>query len=436
MESLLFILFILIVLFIISLKTSDFLLTPQIGYVVGFILQVVFCIFLIKKWNIHLQGRTIFTILFGATEFVFVSVFINWIISKIKQNKKIITIYDMNSIYIARSKLILLFLLQVLTLIGYIIFMNNNMSGSSLALKIYNYRYRTADMGDIIEIPKLLSFFRLISSVVGYILSFVLVYNILHKNKKNRIWYICNIGFSMLLEGILGARGGIFNFIIAIFSEIYIIKFICFKQRVSIKMFVNILVTLIAFLIMLPLIGEVMGRPGMGPLYEVAVYVGAPLKNLDTFLKDMSNYSTKHFSTFYGLLNDIPELAPKNIDISSQRFNGKWQSVNGYTLGNVYTTYANFWYDGGIKCLILDTFLMAFISQIIYQIAFNNHSNSKICNIVYMILYLYFFPAIIFSFFTNRFLNQFFSLYLIKFVIAGIVILIWLFKIKIIVKNK
>ena len=87
----------------------------------------------------------------------------------------------MNSIYIARSKLILLFLLQVLTLIGYIIFMNNNMSGSSLALKIYNYRYRTADMGDIIEIPKLLSFFRLISSVVGYILSFVLVYNILHK---------------------------------------------------------------------------------------------------------------------------------------------------------------------------------------------------------------------------------------------------------------
>ncbi|MCQ4928023.1 hypothetical protein NE466_10820, partial [Veillonella parvula] len=82
----------------------------------------------------------------------------------------------------------------------------------------------------------------------------------------------------------------------------------------------------------------------------------------------------KHFSTFYGLLNDIPELAPKNIDISSQRFNGKWQSVNGYTLGNVYTTYANFWYDGGIKCLILDTFLMAFISQIIYQIAFNNHS--------------------------------------------------------------
>ena len=61
---------------------------------------------------------------------------------------------------------------------------------------------------------------------------------------------------------------------------------------------------------------------------------------------------------------------------------------------------------------------MAFLSQMLFQMAINGKKHSMAMSIVLIILYVYFFSAIVFSFFTNKFLNQMFSLYSIKFIIA------------------
>ena len=70
MGSLLSLLLFLLLTIFLALKTSNFILSPQIGYLLGFILQAVFCLFYIDQWNIKLHPRTILTIDFVLDHFV------------------------------------------------------------------------------------------------------------------------------------------------------------------------------------------------------------------------------------------------------------------------------------------------------------------------------------------------------------------------------
>lgn len=65
MGSLLSLLLFLLLTIFLALKNIKFLLSPQIGYLLGFILQAVFCLFYIDQWNIKLHPRTILTISWG-----------------------------------------------------------------------------------------------------------------------------------------------------------------------------------------------------------------------------------------------------------------------------------------------------------------------------------------------------------------------------------
>ena len=418
MGSLLSLLLFLLLTIFLALKTSNFILSPQIGYLLGFILQAVFCLFYIDQWNIKLHPRTILTIVGGGILFWIISFAVQDISKKISTNNIQNTLKKQNYIEVEFFKLFLFVIFQTVVLLGYVHFMNANMNGLGLAAKIYDYRSRTADYGEIIKIPKVLSFGRLLSSAIGYVLSLICVFNLLNKTLKYKFLFTLNIILSILLEGILGARGGIFNFIVAIFAEFLIIRYICFGKNISLKVLFKIFFAGCGLILLLPIAGKMMGRPNMGLIYEIAVYVGAPLKNLDIFLRDPTNYTSTHFSTLYGLLNDLQRWIPYGTWIATQRFRGKWQFIDGKTLGNVYTTYANYWYDAGPIGVIIYTTLMAFLSQMLFQMALNGKKHSMAMSIVLIILYVYFFSAIVFSFFTNKFLNQMFSLYSIKFIIA------------------
>lgn len=326
-----------------------------------------FCLFYIDQWNIKLHPRTILTIVGGGILFWIISFAVQDISKKISTNNIQNTLKKQNYIEVEFFKLFLFVIFQTVVLLGYVHFMNANMNGLGLAAKIYDYRSRTADYGEIIKIPKVLSFGRLLSSAIGYVLSLICVFNLLNKTLKYKFLFTLNIILSILLEGILGARGGIFNFIVAIFAEFLIIRYICFGKNISLKVLFKIFFAGCGLILLLPIAGKMMGRPNMGLIYEIAVYVGAPLKNLDIFLRDPTNYTSTHFSTLYGLLNDLQRWIPYGTWIATQRFRGKWQFIDGKTLGNVYTTYANYWYDAGPIGVIIYTTLMAFYRKCCFR---------------------------------------------------------------------
>ena len=407
----------------IAFKTSEITVSPQVGLIAGFILQILFCLFYVNTWNISLHFKTIFTVVTGSALFLAVSMLCEALEkAELKKGQDVTHYANENYIEVESYKLVLFAIIQIIALAGYISFLNTNMYGAGLAAKIYNYRSRTADFGEAIIVPRALSFLRLISSAAGYTLSLIFVFNYMNKNLRHRLLFAINIILSVLLEGILGARGGIMNFVISIFTEILIVRYISLNKTVTLKTLAKVLIAAAGIIIGLPIIGMLMGRPDLGPWYEIAVYIGAPLKNLDTFLRNPVNYSSHHVSTFYRLLSDFSGFFEPIINIELQRFPSTWQFINGKTLGNVYTTYATFWYDLSGWGIPFYTILMALIFRVLYRNMMAVRVVGSTKGILSIVMYVYFYSTIVFAFFGNRFYSQFFSFYTLKFVIATVTV--------------
>lgn len=416
-----------------SLHEFKYLLSPSFAFIVGFVLQVFFCFFYTEEWSINLSGTTVGIILLGCFTFFITSWMlehsrVRFVVGK-KRWQNEYEQYDQEVLpfEIEKWKLILFIVMQLLTLAGYILFMNSNMVGGNLAAKIYYYRSQTADFGKVIAIPRYLSFFRLISSAIGYCLVYVLAYNIVNKYREHNLLVFVNLVLSLLLEGILGARGGMFNFIIAFFGAYFLLGYKYDKINISFKLLVRIIIISIAIIGLLPIIGNALGRPSIkGAAYDTAMYFSGSLINLDTFVKNTTNIKYPHISVFSGLLNDLSGIISEDF-IASQKLPARWNYVNGNSLGNVYTTLSNYWYDMGwfgvILYSVLPAVIMYFIAKIALRTAYKKNRLS-----VSTIIYSYFIPCILFSFFSNRFFAQLCSIFFLKLLIA-------IFVVKIFVEN-
>ena len=423
MASLIILFIPLMILMFASLHELNYLLSPSFAFIVGFVLQVFFCFFYTEEWSINLSSKTVGIILLGCFTFFITS----WMLENsrvrfVVGKKRWQSDYEQNDyevlpFEIETWKLIFFIIMQLLTLAGYILFMNSNMVGGNLAAKIYYYRSQTADYGKVISIPKYLSFFRLVSSAIGYSLAYVLAYNMINKYNKNNFLVFINLVLSLFLEGILGARGGMFNFIVAFFGVYFLLGYKYNKIHISFKLLVRILIIGIAIIGLLPILGNALGRPLIkGAAYDTAMYFSGSLINLDMFVKTTTNIKIPHISVFYGLLTDLNGIISKEF-IASQKLPTRWNYINGNSLGNVYTTFSSYWYDIGWLGVILYSMLSAIIMHSIAKIAQRtNYKKNELS--ISTIMYSYFIPCIMFSFFANRFYAQLCSLFFLKFIVA------------------
>ncbi|MCM1235413.1 MAG: oligosaccharide repeat unit polymerase [Ruminococcus flavefaciens] len=424
MFQLIIMLVFLLTIFFIALKSTNFIFDPTIGFLAGFLLQVCFCIFYAEEWSINLSFYTVLSILLGALIFILVSAVLNRYRVKFvlrnneKRKTESLVLGEMENV--SNFTLLCLMMFQAVTLFMYISFMDHNMQGGSIADKIYYYRSMTADYGMVIKIPTILSFCRLLSSAIGYVLSYKFAYNMVHKINDGGIYYVLNLILSSCIGGMLGARGEIVNFAGAVLVEYFVIKKINSGINLSFKQLCKIFLVGIIALLFFPVLGRILGRPSTGIWYELAIYIGAPLKNFDTFLLENTGLiQQKHFTLFTQFFRDISAYVPLSFDINEQiKPLNQWRSVNGHILGNVYSIYANFWLDMGVMGIIIGPALEAFMINIFYRKIINfDEKDTKQINI-WIIMYAYFFMLLAFSFFCNKFINQLFSLYTLKFFIS------------------
>ena len=160
MASLIILFIPLMILMFASLHEFKYLLSPSFAFIVGFVLQVFFCFFYTEEWSINLSSKTVGIILLGCFTFFITSWMLENSRVRIVVGKKSLRSgyeqddHEVLPFEIEKWKLTFFIILQLLTLVGYILFMNSNMIGGNLAAKMYYYRSQTADYGKVISIPR------------------------------------------------------------------------------------------------------------------------------------------------------------------------------------------------------------------------------------------------------------------------------------------
>lgn len=412
MIYLLFILLLILIIINILINKKD-PIAPSVIFNFSFLFCTFWCLINYKIWNLKsLHIYTFLTILIGVLVYSITCT----LISEINKNK---VKSKNNEEYYVKSKLkiielpkwikIVTIILELLTIIFlvYNVLKVTNGTISNFLTYLKEYDHIVKFSNKIVRIPKLLSIMITLSTMLSYYFIYILINNFLLTRKIDFLLLI-TIVLSMILQLSTGGRNGAVNIVLA---SIAIFIFLYRKNKSNIlkinKKTAIILLTIIIFsgLMLFPISTKLVGRENKKSAIEyLSIYCGAEIKNLDIYIKERENKEYNHQKgnqTFIYLI----EFVGKRFGYErNYKLDLPFRSVNGHSLGNVYTTFYQFIYDYGYFGVVWCTVIMASITQLIYE----KGKKSKIKNIpnIYIIIYGYIISSILLSFFSNKFYEQ------------------------------
>ncbi len=388
--------------FIINMKN---IMNPQNFFLGGFLAAVSYSIFYIKKMEMNLSIDTIMVLTVGTALFSVVS----FIVSLIYNNTSIAST-DLDicskkdvSIRIESWKLMLVIGIELFSVIVFMVYMIKISGEKSFSAAINYHRNILLFTEDTLNVPTYVTLTRLFTLTVADVFIFLIIHQLINHYRANLVLDIIGLLLSVVstLEG--GGRTGLIGMI---FNAVVIAFFIYkdkynWKKKIGFKTII-ILTVLFFVLVVLFYIYAVFMRNSKRSIGEyIFIYLSAPIKNLDTFIRN-GNFGTS-IQNNQTLANARIFLANKlNIAGASGKIDLPFTFLNDFSLGNVYTMYYMFLYDGGFKAVWIYTALMAAISQVFYQELLRSRLNKMKINIL-LIIYCKFGYALLFCFFSNRF---------------------------------
>lgn len=272
----------------------------------------------------------------------------------------------------------------------------------------------------------------------GYIWGNLLVIDYFKKKKINLLLLAC-FTTTVLSTFITGSRGGSVYMMLSLLPSIYLCRerrF--FKKPLKFRYILLLCVLAIGALFSFQFLGAAIGRTmreKVTPWAYASIYLGAPIQNLDYFLQTVHK-APKIFgsTTFYYQIQNY--AVSHNIPSLIYEFDLPFMSYNGHNAGNVFTMFYSFYYDFGYKGIVVLTGIMALIVQVIYELMIKSIKKSFSFS---RLLYLYEFPFIPLSFFSNKFyegLNEGFLKLIIFWIFFYLVIIQNTYRIKLDLKNK
>lgn len=408
----LFVLLIIITIFSFYLNKRD-IIAPSFIFSLSFLFCSSWCVLYYKKWEMkdfHLN--TFLVILSGVITFLIFSLLIKYSFEKNIAKEEKETKKKSNSIdYIRISPIfkIVFFIFNILVLFGCLISIIKMVGGSwnNIVDAIYKYDQTNKFSNSTYTMPKLVGIGLLIAHALTYWYIYIFINNFLF-NKKIDIIILLTIISGASSSIAQGGRNGVVNMIIfgiVIFIMLYRKKYNK-KLRYTIKQVIISISFLIIILVLFMVSAKLMGRKiSNNYLDYLAVYCGAEIKNLDIFLQELKSYDFDNNSqTFYNIVNWI---GPKLGLTKEYKLDIPFRNINGFNLGNVYTTFYSFIYDYGYIGAFLCTAFMAGLTQIIYELSLKE--KLKEVPSIFTMIYGYMFSSILLSFFSNKFYEQNFS---------------------------
>lgn len=244
-------------------------------------------------------------------------------------------------------------------------------SAGSFSQMMETFRSITSYSVDPTEsIPGYIQQLSKIPTVSGYVYGFILCYNLAWGsiNKKDWAWCLPNVMLYIVLSIFSSNRLNLLGLIGA-----FIIYFYVTRQEVTtkssslkslLKLFYIFVVVLLVFYAIRVLVGR-RGSANTGFLDYISLYIGAPVKLLDLFIKqpihDLSIWGKETFVSINGTLRDLGFNIPKYL------MHKEFRIYNGIELGNVYSAYRSWYADFGVVgVIILQSLLSIFYNAYYY----------------------------------------------------------------------
>lgn len=421
-------LFILMILAFISNRND--VIAPAFLFAISFFGASVFASIYANRWSLKLHLNTFLVIFLGVLEFLLVSQCVKKVF---KAQHDSFCSWTPKYIYIENIKLIFFLLFEIITIFYSIHTVVRLVNGSMSEFSSAIVKYRNMNMfwGERIALPRMINYSRIIVNAGGYWFSYVLVNNYFVQKRLN-FKMVLIVLLSAISSYVLGGRNGLINIFVGLVCSYFIIsnKSKNFRESVRfstlIKLACIFVIVLSSFETLAFLIGR-SGFEGASGLDYLAIYIGAPIKNLDTYLQEFIPNSGIGNQTFINLINWIgPKLGISGV---GYYLDLPFRSIGSMTLGNVYTTFYAFIYDYGYIGVAILVMIMAIISQIIYEIVKRTKSTSLVP--MSSLLYSYTASLLLMSFFSNKFFEQIFNISIVQMIVAWEVIYILFYKITI-----
>jgi len=380
-------------------------LAPAVVFSFVFVISSLDLMLMSDYWNVTIQSVTLWIIVIGVLSFI--------IGSYLAKNVRFIRIsvgglslvnYQEN-FRISRSFLNFMIAVYILFIGISMLYVIRSRGVSSAITGLFS-SYVTA-LGDDteLELPVFLSLPSKFLLLGGYIWGYFLVNNWII-NHKLEVRYIILFVLTLVMSVSNGKRGELVALVITL--VIYIL-FALKKNRskkLSKKVYFTLFLILIAVALSFQSIATMMGRDSdlFEPLEYFSIYLGAPILNLNTsILRAGFKHPIFLSETFHSLYTAIGE----NFGIDPFIYTTDrifWSSPNGKRVGNVATTFYDFYHDGAFMGVIALSFIMGFIVQSLY----NGLKHEKFKNGMFAtMVYSYMLWMVGRSFFANSFFDWF-----------------------------
>ena len=426
MIGLLFFIIILALLLILSFVFSKKnIMTPPIFFLVGFFASALYAVFYVNKMELEFSIDTIIVLVFGTILFTVPSCFLMWFF----ENKSI-RVYnyesitrDVKPISLDKWKLFVFSGVEALALLFYFRFIMRLAGTSSISVAMRYFDTTKKFTNQKIDIPSLVTLFGLATTAMTAIQIYLLCHQLVFKYHSGRIFLIANVVMGVLYSLLSGGRNGAIEYVLLFVILMYFLykRKYNWNKKISFKVIFCLFLLGIMMVLFLFFSAELMGRGKQSSVGEyLCVYLSAELKNLDIFMrKGIFGTDFAHSQTLINLREYLSSNFGMNV---GSKLDLPFQNVNGFSLGNVYTIFYMFMYDGGYVALIGYTLLMVLIAYAIYYIVIKDKFDGYNRINIPLIVYGYICVALLFSFFSDKFYEKIFFIGFIRQIIVMIIL--------------
>lgn len=297
-------------------------------------------------------------------------------------------------------------ILSILTSALVAIEIMNNYPADSLpgSIAIYNSIKKFSDQG-VQQFKFPINILQNLSSMMGFIFAYVAAQEVIAKKRSGAILAAAGMIATTCGQLLIGSRTSALEYFVCFGVSFYLLK--RYKNgggRVITKKIALLLVGVVAlFILTFESVASVLqGRStATDHITYFSAYIGAQIPNFDYFLNNVGQQDTGIFG-YMTFRNSIHWIGTHfNIPDFVYKFDLPFRELNGYSTGNVYTTFYAFFYDFGIVGVVALTALMAFVSRAVYEKA--HRFESGLLNAFWLIVYAMIANTLMLSFFSNKF---------------------------------
>jgi len=291
------------------------------------------------------------------------------------------------------------------------------------------YRMQTA-YGSGVEgaIPGWILQLTKVSRMISLISIYILIYNKLEKKTYKTNWrlLICSVCLYLPIPLLGGAR---FDLIVLVLYSLMVLLILRIKrgENSNIKSIILMAIFVSLGILLFSVSRTIVGRTSdKGLIAYLSEYFGGSTVLLDDFLRNPLHASYFGEETLIGINKFLNAVGLTN---NPTTWFFEFRSVNGYPIGNVYSSIRSFVYDFGFIGVPIFGFLQGVFFSVFYQIIkINNYSGISISIIFY--------SFISYSLFFSSFQEMFFSTMLSTNFLTFLIVLLLLKRFLIIKKGE